>query len=112
MTLSWAQIVRLGVVQMALGAIVVLTTSTLNRLMVVELALPAVLPGFLVALHYGIQITRPNWGFLSDSGGSRTFWINAGVVALALGALGATFGVALSRRGSASGWLSRSFPTR
>ena len=30
---------------MALGAIVVLTTSTLNRLMVVELALPAVLPG-------------------------------------------------------------------
>ena len=45
MTLSWLQIVRLGLVQMALGAIVVLTTSTLNRLMVVELALPAVLPG-------------------------------------------------------------------
>ena len=61
-TLSWAQIVRLGVVQMALGAIVVLTTSTLNRLMVVELALPAVLPGFLVALHYGIQLSRPQWG--------------------------------------------------
>ncbi len=37
MTLSWFQIVRLGLVQMALGAIVVLTTSTLNRLMVVEL---------------------------------------------------------------------------
>jgi BCD family chlorophyll transporter-like MFS transporter len=54
---------------MCLGAIVVLTTSTLNRLMVVELALPAVLPGLLVALHYGIQITRPNWGFLSDTGG-------------------------------------------
>ena len=64
MTLSWVQIVRLGLVQMCLGAIVVLTTSTLNRLMVVELALPAVLPGLLVALHYGIQITRPNWGFL------------------------------------------------
>ena len=37
MKLSWIQIVRLGLVQMALGAIVVLTTSTLNRLMVVEL---------------------------------------------------------------------------
>jgi MFS transporter, BCD family, chlorophyll transporter len=61
MSLSWLQIVRLGFVQMALGAIVVLTTSTLNRLMVVELALPAVLPGMLVALHYGIQITRPGW---------------------------------------------------
>ena len=44
MTLSWLSIVRLGLVQMCLGAIVVLTTSTLNRLMVVELALPAVLP--------------------------------------------------------------------
>ncbi|MEM0936433.1 MAG: BCD family MFS transporter [Pseudomonadota bacterium] len=85
MTLSWGQIVRLGAVQMALGAIVVLMTSTLNRLMVVELALPAILPGALVALHYGIQITRPNWGFLSDQSGKRTFWIIAGMAVLALG---------------------------
>ena len=48
MTLSWLSIFRLGLVQMCLGAIVVLTTSTLNRVMVVELALPAVLPGLLV----------------------------------------------------------------
>ena len=75
MTLSWLSIVRLGLVQLALGAIVVLTTSTLNRLMVVELALPATLPGFLVALHYGIQITRPTWGFRSDTLGNRTPWI-------------------------------------
>jgi cytochrome bd-type quinol oxidase subunit 2 len=46
--LSWLGIARLGLVQMALGAIVVLTTSTLNRVMVVELALPAMLPGVLV----------------------------------------------------------------
>ncbi|WP_371227440.1 BCD family MFS transporter [Roseovarius sp. 2305UL8-3] len=95
MTLSWLAIVRLGLVQMALGAVVVLTTSTLNRLMVVELALPAVLPGFLIALHYGIQITRPKWGFLSDTSGHRTRWIIGGMVALALGALGATAGVVL-----------------
>ncbi|WP_306116518.1 MULTISPECIES: BCD family MFS transporter [unclassified Roseovarius] len=95
MTLSWISIVRLGLVQMALGAVVVLTTSTLNRLMVVELALPAVLPGLLIALHYGIQITRPNWGFLSDTGGHRTRWIIGGMVALALGAMGAALGVVL-----------------
>ncbi|MEO9862910.1 MAG: BCD family MFS transporter [Yoonia sp.] len=93
MTLSWLQIVRLGIVQMALGSIVVLTTSTLNRLMVVELSLPAVLPGLLVALHYGIQMTRPKWGFASDAGGHRTQWIIGGMVALAAGAMLAAVGV-------------------
>jgi len=85
-TLSWVQIVRLGLVQMALGAIVVLTTSTLNRLMVVELVLPAVLPGALVALHYGIQISRPHWGFASDRGGNRTRWMIGGMAILGAGA--------------------------
>ncbi|WP_439570035.1 BCD family MFS transporter [Roseovarius mucosus] len=85
MTLSWLQIFRMGLVQMCLGAVVVLTTSTLNRLMVVELALPAVLPGLLVALHYGIQITRPNWGYLSDTSGHRTRWIIGGMAVLASG---------------------------
>ncbi len=93
MTLSWLQIVRLGLVQMALGAIVVLTTSTLNRLMVVELALPAVLPGALVALHYGVQLSRPRWGFASDAGGKRTRFIIGGMAVLALGAFLAAFGV-------------------
>jgi MFS transporter, BCD family, chlorophyll transporter len=94
-SLSWLSIVRLGLVQMALGAIVVLTTSTLNRLMVVELALPAVLPGLLVALHYGIQVTRPNWGFLSDTCGHRTRWIIGGMAALGAGAFGAAAAIPL-----------------
>ena len=93
MTLSWLSIFRLGLVQMCLGSIVVLTTSTLNRLMVVELALPAVLPGLLVGLHYGIQITRPTWGYRSDTGGNRTRWIIGGMAALAVGGLGAAGGV-------------------
>jgi BCD family chlorophyll transporter-like MFS transporter len=105
MTLGWLSIARLGLVQMALGAIVVLTTSTLNRLMVVELALPAVLPGLLVALHYGIQITRPNWGFLSDAGGHRTRWIIGGMAVLGLGALGATVGVILFETSFAAGLI-------
>ena len=95
MTLSWLQIVRLGLVQMCLGAIVVLTTSTLNRLMIVELALPAVLPGALVALQYGIQLSRPKWGFMSDAGGQRTRWIIGGMVALALGGMGAAVSIML-----------------
>ena len=45
-SLGWLRrSLRLGLVQTGLGAIVVLTTSTLNRVMVVELALPAMLPG-------------------------------------------------------------------
>ena len=93
MTLSWFQIFRLGLVQACLGAIVVLMTSTLNRLMVVELSLPVVLPGFLVALHYGVQITRPNWGHLADQGGNRTRWIIAGMALLALGGMGAALAI-------------------
>jgi len=95
MTLSWGQIARLGLVQMALGAIVVLTTSTLNRLMVVEFALPAVLPGALVGLHYGIQLSRPRWGYTSDTGGNRTRWIIGGMLILAAGGIGAAFAVTL-----------------
>lgn len=95
MKLTWFQIVRLGLVQMCLGAIVVLTTSTLNRLMVVELALPAVLPGLLVALHYSIQLSRPSWGHKSDVGGKRTRWIIGGMAILALGGFLAALGVPL-----------------
>ncbi|SEM81024.1 MFS transporter, BCD family, chlorophyll transporter [Roseovarius tolerans] len=95
MNLSWLQIFRMGLVQMCLGAVVVLTTSTLNRLMVVELALPAVLPGLLVGLHYGIQITRPNWGFLSDTSGNRTRWIIGGMAVLAAGGWMAALGVVM-----------------
>ena len=88
-SLGWLGIARLGLVQAMLGAVVVLTTSTLNRVMVVELALPALLPGLLVALHYAVQLSRPRMGFGSDVGGRRTPWIFGGMVTLALGGAGA-----------------------
>jgi BCD family chlorophyll transporter-like MFS transporter len=88
--LSWPGIIRLGLVQSALGAIVVLTTSTLNRVMVVEFALPAMLPAALVAWHYGVQLSRPRWGYGSDMGRRRTPWIIYGMGVLALGAILAT----------------------
>jgi BCD family chlorophyll transporter-like MFS transporter len=101
--LGWFDIFRLGLVQAGIGAIVVLTTSTLNRIMVVELALPASLSGALVALYYLVQLTRPNWGWRSDAGGARSPWILGGVAALALGGLLATFGVMLLPRSLAGG---------
>ena len=94
-SLSWLGILRLGLVQTALGAIVVLTTSTMNRVMVVELALPAMLPGALVAFHYAVQVLRPRWGYGSDVGGRRTPWIVGGMAALALGAVLAAVATAL-----------------
>jgi BCD family chlorophyll transporter-like MFS transporter len=92
--LGWSGILRLGLVQTALGAVVVLMTSTINRVMVVELALPAFIPGLLVALHYGVQILRPAWGYGSDMGGRRTPWIIGGMAALALGGTGAAIATA------------------
>ena len=83
--LRWPGIFRLGVVQAALGAVVVLVTSTLNRVMVVEYALPALLPGVLVALHYAVQLIRPRFGYGSDRGGRRTPWIIGGMAVLAGG---------------------------
>ncbi len=82
---GWSRIVRIGLVQACLGSIVVLTTSTLNRVMVVELALPALLPGLLVALHYAVQMARPRMGFGSDVGQRRTPWIVGGMVVLGTG---------------------------
>jgi BCD family chlorophyll transporter-like MFS transporter len=84
---GWLQVMRLGVVQASLGAVVVMTTSTLNRVMVVELGLPALLPGLLVAMHYLVQVARPRMGHGSDLGRRRTPWIVGGMAVLALGGL-------------------------
>ena len=92
---GWLDIIRLGLVQTALGAVVVLTTSTLNRVMVVEYALPAMAPGCLVALHHAIQMLRPRWGYHSDRGGRRTPWIVGGMAILGAGGFAAAIGTAL-----------------
>ena len=98
---GWARIARLGLVQASMGAVVVLTTSTLNRVMIVELSLPALLPGLLVALHYAVQIARPRVGHGADVGGRRTPWIVGGMGVLALG--GALAAVATAWMATARG---------
>ena len=94
--LGWFGILRLGLVQTCLGAIVVLTTSTLNRIMVVELVLPAVLPGLLVGIHHAVQISRPHFGHGSDLGGRFSHWILGGMSVMALGGVAAASGTALA----------------
>lgn len=88
--LGWGGIIRLGLVQSSLGAIVMLATSLLNRIMVVEYALAASIPAGLVAWHYAVQLSRPKWGHGSDLGHRRTPWIIGGMGVLAMGALLAT----------------------
>jgi len=102
-TLSWFNILRLGLVQMAFGAVVVLTTATMNRVMVVELALPAILPGLLVSIYYGTQFMRPRFGHGADQGGKRTPWIIGGVALLGLGAICASISVGLMGRSPSLG---------
>ena len=82
---GWLQILRLGLIQACLGAVVVMTTSTLNRVMVVELSLPALLPGLLVGWPYAVQVVRPRLGFGADRGGRCTPWMWGGMVVLAIG---------------------------
>ncbi|MDQ8158943.1 MAG: BCD family MFS transporter [Gemmatimonadota bacterium] len=87
--MSWWQLSRLGLVQAAIGAVVVLLTTTINRVIVVELALPATVPGLLVALHFGVQLVlRPRLGHDSDRSGRRTPWILGGLAVCALGGVG------------------------
>lgn len=84
---GWLAILRIGAVQAAIGAIVMLTTSVLNRVMVVEYGLIAAIPAGLVAWHYAVQLSRPLWGHGSDRGSARTPWVIGGISVLVLGSL-------------------------
>jgi BCD family chlorophyll transporter-like MFS transporter len=99
-TIGWGVIARLGLVQAAIGAMVMLCTSLLNRVMVVEIGLAAAVPAGLVAMHYAVQLSRPLWGHGSDKGGRRSTWIVAGMAVLAFGVLAAVDAVYLLAAGA------------
>lgn len=94
MTLGWGDIARLCLANMAIGGLAALPVNLFNRLMTVELAWPAILPGLLVALHYGVQMTRPYWGHRSDAKGGRTPFILGGVAVVGAGLIGVAYGIA------------------
>jgi BCD family chlorophyll transporter-like MFS transporter len=93
--MNWFSIFRLGLVQLCIGSSVVIPLSTLNRLMKVELALPATVAGFLIALHYAVQLTRVNWGYLSDKTQNRSQWIIFGMLILGIGGVLASASIPL-----------------
>ncbi len=93
---GWRDVARLGLAQIAIGAVAAVMTSTLNRVMIVELALPATVPSVLVALHFVIQMSRARFGFDSDRSGHRAPWILGGVATFAVGGFLAALGVALA----------------
>ncbi|MEO0812291.1 MAG: BCD family MFS transporter [Myxococcota bacterium] len=106
---AWIAIVRMGLVQTALGGIVVLCLSVFSRVMTVELALAASIPGVLVTIHHVVQLSRPRWGYGADVSGRRTPWIIGGMAVLALGSVVTVFATAWSAHspfaGSALGVL-------
>lgn len=93
---GWRDVARLGLAQIAIGAVAAVMSSTLNRVMIVELALPATVPSVLVALHFVIQMSRARFGFDSDRSGHRAPWILGGVATFAVGGFLAALGVALA----------------
>ncbi|GEN98956.1 bacteriochlorophyll synthase [Novosphingobium sediminis] len=96
MGFGWFSIIRLGLVQASIGAVVMLATSLLNRVMVVEYGMAAAVPAGLVALHYAVQLARPVWGHGSDRGHARTPWIIGGIAVLGLGGMLAVLALPLA----------------
>lgn len=94
--MGWGSVARLGLAQIAIGAVAAIMTSTLNRVMIVELALPASVPSVLVALHFAIQMSRARFGFDSDRSGRRAPWILGGSVILGAGGFFAAVAVAIT----------------
>lgn len=93
--LGWIGILRLGLVQVALGAIVIQPFTTFNQAIIEDLGLMAILPGFLGGLYYIIQLSRPRIGHGLDGGGRRSPWILAGVATLAIGGVISAAGILL-----------------
>ncbi|GIT91387.1 MFS transporter [Jannaschia pagri] len=103
--LGWAGIGRLCLVNAAIGGMSALPLNLFNRLMTVELALPATLSGFLIALHYGVQLSRPAWGYRSDRTQARVPVIIGGMVTLCLGMIAAAWAVGLPTGAALLVWV-------
>ena len=102
---GFLSVFRLGLVQASIGALMVLITATMNRVMVVELALPAMIPGALVALHYAVQMwLRPRMGHFADQHGRLTHWIVLGMAMLAVGVVSVAMLLPVLRSAPAIGY--------
>lgn len=94
MTIHWGRVIQLCLANVAIGGLAALPVNLFNRLMTVELALPAILPGLLVALHYAVQLSRPVWGHRSDLQAGRSPFIIGGIAVVGLGLIITAWGIA------------------
>lgn len=80
---------RLGLFQMGLGIMSILTLGVLNRIMIKELAIPATLVAGTIAMHQFVAPARLWFGQLSDAKTIRGYhrtgyvWIGAALFAIA-----------------------------
>jgi BCD family chlorophyll transporter-like MFS transporter len=86
--LRWPTLLRLSLFQACLGTLAVLFTGTFNRILITELAFPALLAGGGLGFEQLVSPARVLFGHLSDShplmGKHRTPYVLLGTVAICL----------------------------
>ena len=84
--LRWPTLFRLSLFQACLGTLAVLFTGTFNRILITELAFPALLAGGGLGFEQLVSPTRVLFGHLSDShplmGKHRTPYVLLGTIAI------------------------------
>jgi BCD family chlorophyll transporter-like MFS transporter len=105
---------RLGVFQACLGAMSVLTLGVLNRVMIDELRIPALVTAGAIAMHQFVAPARVWFGQLSDArpwaGHHRTGYVWSGAVCFCLAAFLAVQVIwPLSASLASEGWSSASY---
>ncbi|MEO0802014.1 MAG: BCD family MFS transporter [Cyanobacteria bacterium J06642_2] len=88
--LPWYAVVRMGLFQMGLGIMSVLTLGVLNRLLIDELKVPALLAAGAIAVHQFMAPARVWFGQMSDAkpigGYHRTGYVWMGTIGFTLAA--------------------------
>lgn len=70
----WLRVLRLGLFQFGIGLSMAPITGTLNRVLIDELRIPAVVVGILVAMHYFVSPVRAMIGYRSDKARAMGKW--------------------------------------
>ncbi|HEY9881036.1 MAG TPA: BCD family MFS transporter [Leptolyngbyaceae cyanobacterium] len=114
-TLSLLTMLRLGVFNMGLGIMSLLTLGVLNRIMIDELRVPALIAAGTIAVHQFMAPARVWFGQLSDSkplfGYHRSGYIWLGIVTVALTSFVAVQVVwQLGQSMTTLGWGSHAYP--
>lgn len=73
-TRLWLEVFRLGLFQFGMGVSIAPLTGTLNRVLIYEVAIPAVVVAFLISIHYFVSPVRVIIGFRSDQARALGRW--------------------------------------